>query len=1136
VSTPWRGRVRGLAAGPIAAALALGLAATLAAGAAARPGDPARAAAAGTPPDSGIAAVGTDGAPGEPDSVVLVFPVRRSPLLLTLRASAPLSVSAALPPGAIASRDVERGLASPDDAPTSATPSLLRRDPLGGGGAAGSGFNERPGDRLVVSGSKSFSLEVGRRRDADFSQALDLTLRGRVAGDVDLAATLSDRALPFEPDGTTRELDDLEQLTLSLRAPGGEAMLGDFRLQEQPGEFARASRELQGVRGAATVGGARWDVTAAGAKGERRAAEFRGEEGKQGPYVLRTRDAASGGEGGIVAGSEAVWLDGARLKRGSDADYVMDYAAGTITFTVRRPISSSSRIAVDFEAAAADYKRQLYAAATRGGGARGSWFASFIREGDDWRSPYGAELSGEDRRALASAGDSAGAPLPSGVREVGPGLGSYLWDESDPAAPRWLYVGAGHGDYEVEFSDVGAGEGAYADTLAMDGTRFFRYVGPALGDFTPGRTLAVPTASVVVDAGGTFRLGSALSVDAEIARSSLDRNLLSGRDDGDNGGVALRGGIRLDPRPVSLFGRRLGAFRTGLSLRSRDDRFTPLDRLDGVFEGERWNQRSDAGGERRVEGTFQYDPARAMSIRGEWGARRLADGARSNRRAAEAEWRGLVAGLARWEEARNDGPGGRGLRSRWNVDVGRDAGLLQPKLRAGVERISGAEGDSLARRSSRFASSAIVVAPSAGVRLRGGITWRHDRESSAGAGSGAQGVTTQGAAPERSLRSTSVEGGATLRAEAITLDASLAHRRARGDGVPTGTDLAQVTLSGGRAGGPVTSELRWDVSQFREPERLRTLTPVGAGLGSYDASGTLAPGGGYEFVTTLGPEATRTRAAWQWRLDAFPGRASAAGRKRALWRAFGASTLLRLESDSRLPLGRLDRALRFGEYLDPASTLRGNWSGRQTLEFVPWGSRVDARLEAGARREVLGDLENLRVSRDARDVTLRTRHPLPRGFRLSERVTVDQSRSETARSDTPDRSRGRIHGRGAEAELTRAAGPQWNLGLLGRYRRDADAIRGGTQTTRSAGPVVRCAAGGRLRVDARALWGKTEQSGTYAPPGLVVAPVLGDRLDYDVLGELFLRERLQLTMTWAGAAVPGRASSYTARLELRSSF
>jgi hypothetical protein len=101
---------------------------------------------------------------------------------------------------------------------------------------------------------------------------------------------------------------------------------------------------------------------------------------------------------------------------------------------------------------------------------------------------------------------------------------------------------------------------------------------------------------------------------------------------------------------------------------------------------------------------------------------------------------------------------------------------------------------------------------------------------------------------------------------------------------------------------------------------------------------------------------------------------------------------------------------------------------------------------------------------------------------------------------------------------------------------DKDAVRGGSQSTWSAGPVVRCAAGGRLRIDARALWGSTERSGVYAPPGLVVAPVLGRRLDYDLLGELALRDRLQLTLAWNGAAIPGRAGSYAARLELRSSF
>jgi hypothetical protein len=298
----------------------------------------------------------------------------------------------------------------------------------------------------------------------------------------------------------------------------------------------------------------------------------------------------------------------------------------------------------------------------------------------------------------------------------------------------------------------------------------------------------------------------------------------------------------------------------------------------------------------------------------------------------------------------------------------------------------------------------------------------------------------------------------------------------------------------------------------------------------------LSPGGGYEFVSAVGPDATKTRATWQARLDAYPARGRAPGKRSPLWRSFGASTLLRLDSQSRLPLGRFDRALRFGDYLDAASTIRGDWSGRQTMEFVPGGGAFDARAEAGVHREVLGDLQNLRVAKESRDGSLRTRHPMPLGFRLSERVTIDRSRYESSRTDAADRTMSRLRGRGAEMELSRAAGPQVNLSLIGRYRHDRDVLASGTQATWSAGPAFRCAAAGRLRVDAKALWGRTDQRGSYAPPGMAIAPVLGQRLDYDLLSEWSIRDRLQLSLSWNGASVPGRAATYTGRLELRSSF
>jgi hypothetical protein len=1048
------------------------------------------------------------GGPGAPpDSIVLEFPVRRAPSLLSLRAVAPLSAL----PGA-----------------GEASASLLRREEWSAATVPRGARGESDADALVVSGTKSLSVEVGRGRDASLSQALDLTVRGRVAGDVEVAAILTDQRLPFEPDGSTRELEDLDRVSLSVRAPHGEATLGDFRLDGLPGEFARVTRSLEGVRGGARVRGTRWDVAAASAKGERRSLEFRGEEGKQGPYALTSRGVESDGIG-IVAGTETVWLDGLKLRRGADADYVVDYGQGTLTFTVRRPVTAESRIAVDLEAAASRYRRTLYAASTRAALKRGGeWYASYLREGDDAARPFGPSLTAEDRRALGALGDSVEAPLPSGVRHVGPGQGSYTWDGSDPARAHWIYLGPARGDYEVEFAAVGAGRGAYADTMATDGTRFYRYMGPTLGSYVPGRALAVPDERHLVDVGGAARVLGALALEGEMARSAYDRNALSSLDDADNAGTAARLTARLDPRSVRLFGARLGTVRASASFRSRDERFQPLDRLEAGFEGERWNQRSTSEGERRHELALQYDPVAAVGVRADAGLRRLSGGSRAMRRAAALELRAWMPGALRWEEARNTtaARSGRGLRSRWSLDLARERGTFLPKVSAAEERIRGHEGDSADARRSRLLTLGLGLTPSGAVRIRSSYGWRRDHVETAGA----RNVT----------RARVWEGGVAARAgEALALDAAFTRRRVDLPAGAQASDLAQLALAGGRPGAPITSELRYDVTQLREPRLIRSLVAVGDGAGSYDPYGNPKLGGGYEMVSASGNPTTRSRASVQLRVDAYPGRAPApAGRPRSAWRALGASAFVRLETLSSLPLGRFERALRLGDYLAEGTTLRGTVTARQSLEYAPLGSRFDARVEVGARRDVSGEVEGLRSRGDGSDARLRIRCALPLRLRATATADVARAVQATRAASTDGRSdvyRSVTRGRGYEVDLSRALGTAWTVSLLSRHRRDADLTGGGFQDNWSAGPTARCA-GSRLRLDGRALYGRTEERGAYAPAGryLVVPP--GARLDYDLLGEYRVGERLSVSMTWSGAKIESRRNTYSGRFELRSYF
>lgn len=700
-----------------------------------------------------------------------------------------------------------------------------------------------PGARLEVGGSKTVGLEFGNRRDARIEQSLDLTLRGRLAERVDVRAVLTDRSTPLQAEGTTTELSDLDQVLIEVNSPWGEMRLGDIEVGEQRLAFLAHQRPMEGLRlQAGAERGPRGSGALGRGGGRAITREFSGSEGKQGPYrllgVQGALDARLPGEDAvIVAGSERVWLDGARLRRGEDEDYTIDYAAGELWFTPRRPVGAVSEIRASFQVREGIFDRDYYALGGEAGDSTAGMVLAWARERDNPGASAGAGLTRTERDSLAAAGDS---PLVSGLGARPDSLGRYALVEADTLeTPFYLFVGddpdPSDERYQVEFIDAGEGEGDYVLESGVAGD-YYRFAGRGEGRYLPGRRLSLPESRDVVAVAAALRAGGGLELRGEGALSHHDANLLSARDDADNQGGALAARGRWEPG--ALWGATGGGIEIGFDGRVVGEDFSSFEPLDPAFTYRRWNASSDsllAGRDEQGEAHLVLRPGARIELQGGWERRRTTRGFSGRAWRVRAERQGPWQGSVELWRGRTEERGLPGRAERTSARVGRTGPLSaelgyrgERLLRGESGRETGDEYDALS-----LDGRAAGLAEGLEVGWRGEL--RRDHVWVAGARRGAGERRTL----ETEIRYSRGLGVAQLSYTRREFLAPRGGEKSRGD-------LADWFLSYREAESAWMGEWRGRLIGAEDTARRERLVYVGPEAGHYDSLGQYVTRGDYE--------------------------------------------------------------------------------------------------------------------------------------------------------------------------------------------------------------------------------------------------------------------------------------------------
>jgi hypothetical protein len=442
---------------------------------------------------------------------------------------------------------------------------------------------------LKAEGSFGRQIGFGNSQDAVLNSTLNMQLSGMLGDSIEILAAITDNNIPIQPDGTTQQLNEFDQVFLQFKKRNWQLNLGDIDIRENKNYFLNFYKRLQGIsfqtsnRISKNIN-SKTLVSGSIAKGKFFRNNLVSLEGNQGPYRL------TGANNEfffiVLANTERVFLDGELLQRGEDQDYVINYNSAEISFTPKRMITKDSRIQVEFEYADRNFlNSNLYLSQEFEINDNLKIRIGAFNNSDAKNSQINQELDTKQIQFLANLGDSIHkAFYPAAVidsfasgkilyEKIYIGLDSFYSYSTNPAVAK----------YSLSFADVKQGNGNYVPDFNGANGKVYRYVPPIAGvkqgQFEPVQVLVTPKKQQILNLGIDYAINKTTLLKTEIATSNNDVNTFSSKDNGDDRGWAAK--VQLSNEKMVRQIKKL-QLNSALDYEYVQKKFKPLERLRNV--------------------------------------------------------------------------------------------------------------------------------------------------------------------------------------------------------------------------------------------------------------------------------------------------------------------------------------------------------------------------------------------------------------------------------------------------------------------------------------------------------------------------------------------------------------------------